>query len=588
MLRGKRWEIAAADPARAEGLARAFGLPLPVARVLAARGFACGDAAERFLHPRLSDLSDPFALPDMEAAVARTWAGIESGERIAVFGDYDADGVTGTAVLVSVLRRLGADAVPFLPNRMQDGYGLTRSALERCLTEVRPGLIVTVDCGTGAAEPVAAAARRGVDVIVTDHHEPGRTAPPAVAVVNPNAGGAEDSRVLAGAGVAFKMCHALVKRGLDAASKRAGGLDLRDWLDVVAVGTVADVAPLTGENRILVRHGLNRLARTKWPGLRALKRAAGLKGSLDCYHLGFVIGPRINAPGRLGRAESALELLLVPENRPERAEELAKELENANRERKSIEGAILEEAARELDRTFDPQTCYGVSAAREGWHVGTIGIVAARLCSRYYRPAAVIGLEESGYGRGSLRSIEELDLMEVLEACADLLESFGGHRLAAGIVLDRERVDEFRKRFNSLCAERLRGRDLRPVQRVAAPLGLGSLDRSFFEAVNRLRPFGIGNPEPVWCARRVRVLGAPRTVGRDHAHLRMRVADGGTEMDAVGFGLGQREVPEGELDIAFRVRENHYGGRPRLELHLKDFRRAGTDNHAPTNGCRTS
>jgi len=554
----------------ARELAGRVALPLPVVSILVSRGLTTAAAIERFVKPRLSELSDPSLLPDMEKAVSRIWQAIRGHEPIAVYGDYDADGVTSTALLTLVLQHLGATVSPFLPHRMDEGYGLSADGLERCLRTCKPRLIVTVDCGTSSADTVAAAGAAGVDVVVTDHHELSGPLSKAMAVVNPRLGGPGTTLSLAGVGVAFKLCHALTKHGRDKGEAGTDDLDLRRYLDLVAVGTVADVVPLTGENRILVRHGLQRINATDHAGLRALIEVAGIKQEIDCYHLGFMIGPRLNAAGRLSSAHTALDLLLS--ETAEKAGPLARELDAANRERREIEDVIRKAAEQEIDPQFDAAKTFGLVVGRRDWHIGTVGIVASRLCGKYRRPAVVIGFDEEGHGRGSCRSIEQLDIVDVLRGCSDLLVTFGGHKMAAGLSIEESRLAEFQRRFNDLCAERLKGQDLRAPQNVDAWIGLGEVDGRLFKAVQQLQPLGLGNPIPTFAARGVRVVGQPRVVGS--RHLKMQLASGGTQLDAIAFGMAEARVPEGSLDVLFQVQQDAYKGRTTVQLNVKGFRPA--------------
>ncbi len=565
----KRWIDVPVDESLASSLSSGLELPLPLARILVSRGYDSPESASAFLSPRLSEVGDPFLLPGMGLAVERVIRALRDRERIAVFGDYDADGVTATALLSTVLSRMGGDVVGFLPSRFEDGYGLSGSALERCVEQHEPAVIVTVDCGTNSVESVASAATAGVDVIVTDHHEPADEVAKPLALINPMLSEDESVRVLAGVGVAFKLCHALIKQAREALPEAAEGIDLRDWLDLVALGTVADVAPLRGENRILVHHGLARLSRAARPGVQALKDIAKVRGEVDAYHIGFVLGPRINAAGRLASGHTALDLLVSEE--PDVCRTLAHELDDANTDRRDIEDGIRMTAEEQIDATFDPASDFGVVAAGDNWHVGTIGIVASRLVTKYQRPAIVIGMDEDGNGRGSGRSIEGLNLVEMLDACEDLLEKHGGHAMAAGLDIKAGNVEAFRERFNGLCADRLRGTDLRPAQRVDAWISLGEVDRELYEQALRLKPCGMGNPKPVWGARHVQVAGPPRRVGKEGAHLKLLLAGGGRQLDAIGFGLGPYELPEGPIDIVFEIAEDTYRGHGALQLILKDI-----------------
>jgi single-stranded-DNA-specific exonuclease len=549
------------------------GIPAPLASVLAGRGVHSVAELDRFLRPRLSDLADPFQLPGMNAAVDRIWRAIQGGESIVVYGDYDVDGITSAALMVLVLERLGARVTPYLPKRMEEGYGLGIEALRRCLDQFHPGLIVTTDCGTGSVEAVRMASAAGVDVVVTDHHESGGELAPAVAVVNPKLGSDLLARTLAGVGVAFKVCHALIKRGREGGRKEAEGVDLRDTLDLVALGTIADVVPLLGENRILASHGLLRLNRRERLGLQALGEVAGASGDLGAYHVAFVLGPRLNAAGRMGTADAALELLLT--GREERARSLAAELDVCNRERKRIEKEILDEAVGRIEAVFDPAVHHGIVVGDHGWHVGVIGIVAARLSGRYGLPAIVVGFGEDGVGRGSCRSVEGFDLLEGLKSCDSLLARYGGHAMAAGLEIHRDNFEKFQESFRTFCTEALGGRDLRKTLLLESWVGMGDvLDKEFLRVLEGMAPFGEGNPEPVWGMREVQVEGEPRVVGG--SHLKMTLVSGGRACEAIGFNMGAREVPQGPLDVAFTVRRNTYQGRTTTQLQLQDFRAADT------------
>lgn len=568
---GKLWRTVACDESLAGRLAGGHGLSPPVARLLASRGIEPGDAADRFLKPRLSDLGDPSELPGMEAAVARVVRAIRAGERIVVFGDYDVDGISSTALLMRVFTRLGAKVAPFLPSRMDEGYGLSLDALHRCIEERAPSLIVTVDCGTGSVDSVEAAGARGIDVVITDHHTPPASIAPAVAVVNPKLANDPAWHVLAGVGVAFKLCHGVVRE------LRRGGAasdaDLREYLDLVALGTIADIVPLTGENRILARHGLERLSRTGNPGLLALRQVAGCEGPADAYEVGFRLGPRLNAAGRLGDALQSLELLLSAD--AARIAELARDLDAANRERQDIEATMLREAVIDVETRHGDATPHSIVVAREGWHPGVVGIVASRLVQRYHRPTAVIALDGAS-GRGSCRSIEGFDVVGGLAACADLLVKHGGHAMAAGLEIETERIDVFRERFEAAAVAKLAGTDLRPVQRIDAWMSLADVDDGLAARLDDLKPFGMGNPTPVWAAAGVVVVGEPRVVGR--GSLKFQVASGGVQREVIAFGMAEREFPKGPIDLAFHVKKDSFRGVERVVLQAQDFRPARPDS----------
>lgn len=567
----KHWKVLTPADGPAEELARQSLLPLPLARLLCARGVTTPGEADRFLNPRLSDMGDPFRLPGMEKAVERIWQAIREKTPIVVYGDYDVDGVTSAALMSLVLAHLGAKVFRHLPNRMEEGYGLGAEAVERFVATDKPGLIITTDCGTGSHEAIAAAGALGVDVVVTDHHEVSDSPAAAVAVVNPKLGADPSARILAGVGVAFQVCYAVLKRGREQRWKAAADLDLRSHLDLVALGTIADMVPMLHENRILVRHGLAQLNRRERKGIQALADVAGAKGDLGAYHVGFVLGPRMNAAGRLGNAGDALELLLTED--VDRAASLAQKLDGANRDRKEIEGAIMEEAIRRVDAVFDPESQFGIVVGDAGWHVGVVGIVASRLANRYGRPAIVVGFDESGMGRGSCRSIEGFDLLGGLKQCSDYLARYGGHEMAAGLEVTRDQFDPFRKAFDEACSAMLKGRDLRKTLVIDGWVSLPELlEPKFVDVINRIAPFGEGNPEPVWALKEVQIIGKPKLVGE--AHLKMRVGVGGSSCEAIGFNMGERlaQFPEGPLDLAFTLRTNTYLGRTTPQLHLQDFR----------------
>jgi single-stranded-DNA-specific exonuclease len=554
----------------AEDIARTHGFSRAMARALVTRGLVDHAEIDKFLQPRLADLTDPFSLPGMQTAVDLILSHIEQGSAILVYGDYDVDGVTATALMIQVLSGLGAVAVPFLPHRIEDGYGLGVETLHRCIENYHPNLIITVDCGTSSVEAVREAARLGIDVIVTDHHEPAAEGvAEACAIVNPKLGGGpEDIRMLAGVGVAFKVCHGLVKAARQRRMEAAEKLDLKTFMELVAVGTVADIVPLLKENRILVYHGLTLLNRTQSVGLRTLIEAAGISGYVDTYHIGFIIGPRINAAGRLGNAEAALELVLT-EQEP-RARILAQQLDDASRKRQEIEDKIVQEACSDLDGRFDAGRDFGLVVAHPHWHAGVIGIVASRIASRYNRPVVVIGMDDDGVGRGSCRSVPGFDLLKHLQQCSPMLRRYGGHAMAAGLEVDHSRIEEFAARFNEVCAATLSRVDQRRQLLVDAWITPGDIGDPLYHDQNRLRPFGHSNPLPVWAIRNVTPLFPPRVIGGKH--LKILFSMGGRQREAIGFGMGDREVPDGPLDIAFNLILNRYNGQEYLQLHLQDLR----------------
>ncbi|VGO22911.1 single-stranded-DNA-specific exonuclease RecJ [Pontiella sulfatireligans] len=566
----KLWKtVTPVDEDTVRAMAAASRLPEPIARVLVARGFRTMEEASSFLNPRLADLAEPFELPDMEKAVVRIWKAIDAGETITVFGDYDVDGVTSTALLTRIFGALGADVKPFIPDRLDEGYGLSQDALARCLAEHGSTLVVSVDCGVNSVESVTHAQEKGIDVIVTDHHEPDEQTAPAFALINPKLGGSPMLKNLSGVGVAFKLAHALVKFGR-AHSKASAGLKLRDYLDIVALGTVADIVPLVEENRIIVRHGLAQLNASKWVGLRALKEVAGVKGEANTFHLGFQLGPRINAAGRIGQPMQALRLLVT--DSADEARNIATLLDGTNRERQRIEREMADEAFAEIDAYFDPGKNFGLVVAREGWHPGVVGIVASRVSRHYHRPAIVMGIEEDGSARGSCRSVDEYNLLDGLEACESLLNKFGGHKMAAGLEVKSGSLEAFKAAFNQEATATLRDVDLAPVQRIDAEVEAGDLDWDFLNSLKQLRPFGQNNAEPVWALHGVQVSGTPRIVGQ--THLKLSFVSAGRPFDAIAFNYPLEQLPQGLLDVAFTLKENNWNGSSSLQLQVQDIRAA--------------
>lgn len=567
----KRWLTSTCDRDAAAALAASVGLPMPVAAALIRRGVGTAAEIERYFTPRLSAVGDPDRLPGMAAATGRLARACRDREPVVIFADYDVDGITSAALLRQVLARFGLDVPVFLPSRSAEGYGLTSAALARCIGRHRPRLIVTVDCGTNSAQPVREAAAQGIDVIVTDHHDPvGEAAVPA-ALVNPKVGNDSEARVLAGVGVTFKLCHALLRNARLGGQPGAGDLDLRNYLDLVALGTIADIVSLTGENRIFAVHGLRRLNAAPTPGIRALADVAALKGSIDAYHVGFMLGPRLNAAGRMGDAGAALELLLATDAAV--AASLAAKLDKANSERRQIEARILLEARGTIDAAWDPASQFGLAITGAGWHPGVLGIAATRLSALYCRPVAMAAFDKDGAGRGSARSFGGLDLVAALRECADCLETFGGHSQAAGFTVRRAKWDAFREKFNGTCAAVLKGCDLRETIRIDDWIPLAEVDRGFAEAVEKMRPFGEGNPDPIWGARDVRFVGEPRRVGE--RHLKMALASSGVQLEAIAFNKADEKLPAQPMDIAFAVIRNTYRGYTAVQLQIKDWTPAG-------------
>ncbi len=562
-----RWRLPESlDEAEAGSLAAELGLPVAMGRILMARGVHSPEAARSLLRPLLSALHPPGRLRDLDEAAGRLGQALERGETILVHGDYDVDGIAATALLTRWLRRLGGTVEPFVPHRLRDGYDFGAAGLARA-AEVGARVVVTVDCGIVAHDAVASARAAGVDVIVTDHHAPGPELPDALAVVNPNRSDCQyPEGVLCGAGVAFKLVQRLADlHGIPPEH-------LLPDLDLVALATVADLVPLTGENRVLVRYGLRALAQTTKPGLRALMARAGVPaGSVDAGQVGFRIAPRLNALGRLDDAAVALRLLLTDD--PDETRDLAEQAERVNQRRQDEDRRTLDEALAKLDDEFDPDRDYGVVLAAEGWHPGVIGIVASRVVEQIHRPVFLVAID-GGRGRGSGRSIPGFHLHEALLRCSPLLDRFGGHGQAAGLDLDASRIPAFREVFNEVARTALEGTDLRRELRVDMPLELPAADLALADLFQHLGPHGIGNPRPVFIGHGLRVVGEPREVGR--GHLKLTLAEDGASCPAIGFGLAERFAPRdligARVDVLFQLTVNDYRGRRSAQLRLLDLR----------------
>jgi single-stranded-DNA-specific exonuclease len=541
------------------GLAERLHLPEPLAALLIQRGQTDPDSARQYLRPSLGALSDPLALKGMAEAVDAITRTVRAGGTILVHGDYDVDGQCATALLTRALRAGGADVVPFLPHRLRDGYDFGPAGLEAARA-AGASLIITCDCGITAVDTVRAARAEGIGVVVTDHHLPGPELPPAVAVVDPQQqGDTSGATSLCGTGVAFKLVQALVP---------ALGLPVNlpyYLLDLVALATVADVVPLLGENRILVKHGLRLLGESTWPGVRALVEASGLSGrDIRASHLGFILGPRLNAAGRIAEAADGLRLLLSDDL--DQALAMARRLEALNVERQALDQRILDEALSQVELTADPDRDAGFVIAGEGWHPGVVGIVASRVVERYGRPAFLIAFDGE-IGKGSGRSISRFDLHAALLACGDLLERYGGHQMAAGLTIRRENLDAFRERFGSLAREKLAPEDLGPEQRVDLEVGLHEVTSELERLMRHLEPCGTGNSSPVFGVRGVRLAGRCR-VGQ--GHLKGMLDDGRSRLPAIGFQWADR-VPwltDGRVDAAFRIECNEWNGQTTLQARL--------------------
>jgi single-stranded-DNA-specific exonuclease len=548
-------------------LASCLAIPRALAAILAARGVDTPEKAKRFLNPSISFLYDPFLLPDMERGVDRILTAIRENEKLLVFGDYDVDGITSVFLLTSFLRELGGDVQYIIPHRLRDGYGLSAKAV-LLAKKMGVSLIITVDNGIAALEEVALANSLGIDVIVVDHHEPATDMPDACAVIDPKREGSNYPFVdLAGVGVTYKLTQALL-----AVAGREVPRDLNEYLDVVALGTVADVVPLTEENRVFTKLGLEAVQTSKKPGIEALKELCGLAGrKIESQHVAFILAPRINAAGRMGDSESGIRLLFSQDAGEARA--IAEGLEDDNARRRQIDEETLHLAIGKLEKAYGTEVPPSIVLWSRRWHPGVLGIVASRLAERYRRPTVLISVEGET-ARGSCRSVQGFDVYGALSRCKNILTGFGGHSHAAGITLNKGDLERFRDTFIALVDEGLRGIDVTPKLYLDYELHLSELSERLAGLIGQLAPFGIGNPEPVFVTTGVQVLD--RSLVGGGSHLKLSVRQGSFFAECIGFNLAslEREIAcsEGDVSLAHIPWLSSWQGKSRLQLKLKDVK----------------
>ncbi len=574
----KRWRIRSHDPDRIAALQRAARIPAVVAQLLIARGISDPVLARQFLDPKLSALRDPAQLPGCACAAQRIHQAIRAKQRIMIYGDYDADGITGTALLLQCVKMLGGNAGYYVPHRIDEGYGLNHEAI-RSLAAQEAELLVTVDCGIASPEEAITARQCGLELIVTDHHEPGLRLPEAAAIVHPGLPGREyPFPGLSGSGVALKLAWAVCQQ---ASGVRKVGQRMKDFLlqavGLAALGTVADVVPLIDENRVLVRHGLRSLKQRPSLGLAALMEIAGLdhKPQLDAEDVAFTLGPRLNAAGRLGQAQLAVELLVT--DRPDRAKELAEYLDALNASRQTLERSIYLSANKQAKEHFDPEEDPALVLADHGWHPGVIGIVAGRLAEKYHRPVVLISWDQMGVkpGIGSARSVPGFNLHAALRACCEHLLGYGGHAAAAGLTLGQQKLDSFRAAFCEYAAAEIPQEERVAELTIDAEAPLGAFTLKVVEQIEQLAPFGQANTRPLLCTNGVTLDEPPRLIGSGGRHLSMRLRQHGVTLRAVAFGggewAGELSTLDRPVDVAFRPVINRFRGRRNVELHLVDW-----------------
>lgn len=563
----KIWKIASGFSSEAEELAKAIGISTLLAQLLLNRGISNPDTAVRFLLPDLKQLHDPFRFTQMEQAVQRIRQAFEKREAVLVYGDYDVDGITSIALMVRVLAKyLPGKLLYYIPKRLEEGYGLHLSSLEKALSK-GVSLVITVDCGISAVEEARYLKERGVDLIITDHHEPQEILPDAYAIINPKVpGNGYPFTQLAGVGVAFKLLQGLAKLIPEIEPR------LFENLDLVAFGTVADIVPLLEENRVLVKYGLEQLNQTNNIGLQALIEVLGLKNrEINCGHIGFILAPRINAAGRLGNPSIGVKLFLCSDHN--RAQQLAQELDQENQNRQEIENMVLAEAQAQI--AADPRLNeeHAIVLAGEGWHLGVIGIVASRLVEIYHKPVILIGLEGEE-GRGSGRSITGFNLFAAIEKCGQYLLRFGGHEFAAGLAIKRSEIPGFREAFYQLAKESLTEEDLIPTLKIESLIELSGVTLDLVRELKKLAPCGPSNPTPILGCKSLSLIGS-RSVGENGKHLKIKVKHKNIIREGIGFNLGflyPELASSNEVDLAFSLEENNWNGSASVQLNLKDVR----------------
>jgi len=569
-----RWEIAQPFD-DAEAMGRSLHVHPLVAQVLHNRGLDDPVVAGKFLDPKLTDLHDPELLSGAVEAAGRIAHAVSAGQKIVIYGDYDVDGITGTAILHAILRMVDAKVEYYVPHRLEEGYGLNIEAVDKLIAGGAE-LMVTVDCGISAVQPVARAVAAGLEVIVTDHHSPGSELPPASVIVHPSLPGSEYPNAnLAGAGVAFKLAWQVART--ICGSNRVDDKMRQFLLDATcfaALGTIADVVPLLGENRVLARYGLSGLSGTEHVGLRALMASASLVGQkLDAYHVGFVLGPRLNAAGRMGHASLAVEMLTGAS--PERSSEIAQYLDEQNTERRKVQDEITAEAIEMIEsKGLAAPGLHAIVVGSENWHGGVIGIVASRLVGRFGRPAIVCSLREDS-AQGSARSIEGFNIYTALAACGDHLEGFGGHAMAAGLTIDRRKLDAFSDAFVSYASSHISAEQLTPVLKIDATTTLADLSYDTVRNLSKMAPFGRGNAAPVVAVKDCQVLTGPRRIGRSGTTISMTLGHQAASMRAVGFGMGdlaEMLVGVNAVDVAFEPQLNTFRGNTTVQAMLRDVR----------------
>jgi single-stranded-DNA-specific exonuclease len=543
-----------------------FNVSKTIATIFYNRGIRSSEDAKQFFKPSWDDLHDPYLMKDMDLAVDRILKAMKYKERVFIYGDYDVDGITATSLLYLFLKHLGIEPFYYIPDRLKEGYGLSVSGIQKAAS-IGATLVISVDCGITGVEEIAKAKELGIDFIVSDHHEPGERLPEAVAILDPKRKECDyPFKELAGVGVAYKFVQAVTQK------LNMGEEVAREFIDLVALGSAADIVPMIDENRLIVKKGLEKINQNARHGINALAESSGLKGQkIGTGQIVFILAPRINAVGRLGNAERAVRLLITRSDQT--AKSIACVLESENRNRKCIDEKTFQKALKLIESDFDIESDRAIVLAQEGWHSGVIGIVASRIAETFCRPTVMITIE-NGIGKGSARSISNFDIYSALKQCEMYLTEFGGHRYAAGLTIKLDKVKAFREEFQKVVAQELQDKDLVQKLFIDTEITLPEINEKFISILNRFAPFGPQNMRHVFLSHNLQVVGSPRIVGTNH--LKFRVRQGGEVFDAIGFNLGgllYRLTPgEESLDMVYVIEENYWDGQSKIQLRVKDLK----------------
>ena len=565
-----RWNLAPSQPLLTGQLIRELPLSPLLAQCLVNRGLVTKEEVSDFLKPKLKLLADPFLIPNMEVAIERLWKARSNNERLLIYGDYDADGITSTALLVEALTELGWNVQAYLPGRFDDGYGLSAISVEKCLKQFDISLLLAIDCGSTSNEAIDCLNKNKVDVIVVDHHQLSNPPPNPVAMVNPQlSNDYPNFQELCSVGLAFKLIHAIVKKGRQEGLQKERDLDLKQYLDLVAIGTVADLVPLVGENRKLLRFGLEQLSNTTRPGLVALKKITNIKSPVSVFNVGFNLGPRINAAGRMENPLAALNLLLAKDIFT--AEKNAKLLDGFNLDRQKVERDISTKAIEDIKNKFDPDKDFVIVEGNMEWHLGVIGIVASRVMRKFYRPAFILTKDGNGW-KGSARSIEGFDLAEAMRECDDLLNDHGGHAMAAGVSVKPGQVDAFRERINEIAKKTINSEMFQAPLKLDAETNLSEMTLVRIQEMQQIEPTGQGNPEIQLLIPNLTMSGSIFRMGKDKQHVKFWANDDRESCEVIAWNLKPEDEPKGNFDLAVVPQVNNFNGHLSVQLKLIDWR----------------